>query len=195
MPCIRPTSSVAPSENHVHGRGRCGHAGRFRRHGCGHGNAPCRRHGRAGENATRSRHSRHNTWPPRPTSMMPTAVSIGRDRLSGMAWPSSRAAPAKTNRVRVCPSPQVRPCLTISPTWLRRAAMLDTAAIWSASRRMLHAEQKAEPQNSEHAPPALFRYIKYQIEAVVRSNTSSRHTRGRPGSQSPLAEAGNFTPV
>ena len=26
--------------------------------------------------------------------------------------------------------------------------------------RMLHAEQKAEPQNSEHAPPALRRHIK-----------------------------------
>ena len=61
--------------------------------------------------------------------MMPTAVSIGRDRLSGMAWPSSSAAPAKANSVSVWPSPQVSPCLTMSPTWLRRAAMLETAAM------------------------------------------------------------------
>jgi hypothetical protein len=61
--------------------------------------------------------------------MRPTAVSIGRATLSGIAWPSRMAAPAKTNSVSVWPSPQVRPCLTMSATWLRRAAMLETAAM------------------------------------------------------------------
>jgi hypothetical protein len=61
--------------------------------------------------------------------MMPTAASIGRATVSGIACPSRMAAPAKQNSVSVWPSPQVSPCLTMSLTWVRRAAMLETAAI------------------------------------------------------------------
>ena len=53
--------------------------------------------------------------------------------------------------------------------------------------RVLHPEQKAEPQNSEHAPPALRRTIKYQVEAIVRPTLQRV---AFPGLRS-----GNFTPV
>ena len=109
--------------------------------------------------------------------MTPTAVSIGRDRLSGMAWPSSSAAPAKANRVRVWPSPQVRPCRTMSPTWLRRAAMLDTAAIWSASSACCMPSRKPSPKIPNMRP----------LLSADTSNTKSkplsaqRFTRRSPG--------------
>src|ERR1700736_4100170 len=101
--------------------------------------------------------------------MTPTAVSIGRARLSGMAWPSSRAAPAKMNRVRVCPSPQVRPCLTMSPTWLRRAAMLDTAAIWSASSACCMPSKKPSPRIPNMRP----------LLSAGTSNTKSKPLSGQ----------------
>src|SRR5437660_1650067 len=48
---------------------------------------------------TRSRPSRHSTWAPSPTSMTPTAVSRGRDQVSGIACPSRIAAPAMAKQV------------------------------------------------------------------------------------------------
>jgi hypothetical protein len=85
--------------------------------------------------------------------MMPTAVSSGREKCSGIAWPIRIAAPANTNSVSVWPSPHVRPCFD------------DIAEVGSARRntrhrrdvigfeRMLHSQQKADPQNSEHKLP------------------------------------------
>ena len=57
------------------------------------------------------------------------AILLGHAIPEGLARPSRIAMPAKTNRVSVWPSPQVSPCLTMSLTRLRRAAMLETAAI------------------------------------------------------------------
>src|SRR4051812_32452319 len=80
--------------------------------------------------------------------MRPTAVSIGRAALSGSARPSRIAMPAKANSVTVWPSPQVRPCLTMSRKSLRRAAMLETAAIWSASSACCIPSRKPSPKTA-----------------------------------------------
>ena len=86
--------------------------------------------------------------------MMPTAVSIGRATCSGMARPSRMAAPAKANSVSVWPSPQVRPCLTISPTLAAARGDARDRRDMVGLQRVLHAQQKTQPQNSEHTTPA-----------------------------------------
>ena len=84
--------------------------------------------------------------------MTPTAVSIGRAMLSGIAWPSRMAAPAKTNSVSVWPSPQVSPCLTISADMAAACGDAGYGGDMIGLERMLHAQQKPQPQNSEHTP-------------------------------------------
>ena len=57
------------------------------------------------------------------------AILLGHALPEYFARPSQIAMPANTDRASVWPSPHVRPCLTMSPIWVRRAAMLETAAI------------------------------------------------------------------
>src|SRR3954468_17316517 len=135
---------------------------------------------------TRSRHSRHSTWVPRPTSMTPTAVSIGRATPSGIAWPSRIAAPAKTNSVSVWPSPQVSPCLTISATWLRRAAMLETAAMWSASSACCMPIKNPSPRIPNIRPLPLYQSIRYPPKPLSGQDFIEQAFHRRPGEAVPL---------
>ena len=75
--------------------------------------------------------------------MTPTAASRGCASISGIAQPSTIAAPANENSVNVCPSPQVRPCLTMSATtgFARRNARDRCNMI--CLERVLHSYEEA----------------------------------------------------
>src|SRR5947208_1585042 len=60
--------------------------------------------------------------------MTPTANSSQLESRSGIAPPSTNAAPASAKRVSAWPSPQVRPCLMMSSGRLCREASVATAA-------------------------------------------------------------------
>src|SRR5690349_19487291 len=77
------------------------------------------------------------------------------------------------NNVNVWPSPHVRPCLTISRTSVRRAAMLETAAMWSASSACCMPNRKPRPRIPN------IRLLHHPPEAGVKQAQRRDRTLGR----------------